>query len=235
MSRVLSEAQVEAFYREGYIVVRRLVRPTTLDTVMAAAPTQYEAGGAWSPLVFDHDQPTQDAAIHRLLVEPAVVAAVEEIFECPARVYFGMLAVVPAGRGRGLPWHQDNMYSTIAGRALNVFMALCDIGPEKAGLWVSPRSHWQGLWPFHRSDAFDGHREADTPPDNAAALPALDAGDVCIFDRYMLHRSLTNDTAEHRYAYAAQYHEDTARMIDTGRKDPKRMKASDLAVQLIDD
>lgn len=224
----MTEDQIQEFYREGYIVLPDLVRSDTIDEVFAASPSKYEKGGNWSPRVFNHDDPTADWAIHQLIIEPSVVDAVEAIFESPARVYYGMLAVVPSGKGRGLPWHQDNMYSIVAGRALNVFMALCEIPQEKAGLWVAPRSHWLGLWPNHRAEEFGGHREADVEPENGIQLPSMRRGDVCIFDRFMLHRSLANETNEDRYAYAAQYQEDKARVQDTGMKDPRKMRVAEL-------
>jgi hypothetical protein len=54
-----------------------------------------------------------------MLVEPNIIAAVEQLFEAPARVYYGMTAVCPANGGNGLPWHQDNQYSQILPAALN--------------------------------------------------------------------------------------------------------------------
>jgi ectoine hydroxylase-related dioxygenase (phytanoyl-CoA dioxygenase family) len=64
---------------------------------------------------------------------------VEQIFEAPARVYYGMLAIVPAHGGKGLEWHQDNMYDVVRDVLLNTFVALCDITTDKAILWVAPR------------------------------------------------------------------------------------------------
>ena len=63
-------------------------------------------------------------------------------------------------------------------------------------------------------------------------LPTLKKGSACIFDRSTLHHSKRNDTGEHRFAYAAQYSEDKARAayLD-GKKDPKRMLATDLAAR----
>jgi ectoine hydroxylase-related dioxygenase (phytanoyl-CoA dioxygenase family) len=224
----MTEQEIQEYHREGYIVLRDLVRGEIIDEVLAASPAEYKRGGNWTPRVFNHDEPTTDWAIHQLLIEPAVVDAVEAIFESATRVYYGLVAVVPAGKGRGLPWHQDNMYSNVAGRALNVFMALCDIPPEKAGLWMAPRSHWVGLWPNHRAEEFGGHRESDIEPENGIQLPAMHKGDVCIFDRFMLHRSLINETNEDRYAYAAQYQEDKARVQETGMKDPRKMRVAEL-------
>jgi len=53
-------------------------------------------------------------------------------------------------------------------------------------------------------------------------------GDTCIFDRNTYHRSVRNDTDLDRYAYAAQYLAENTRLAETGKKDPKRMQASDL-------
>src|SRR5262249_49946052 len=124
----LSEEQIVEFYREGYIVARGLVPLAAIDAVLDEAKSiPPNSDGSWTPKCFDFDKPKEDAALHRLLVEPNVVGAVEQIFQAPARAYFGMLAIVPAKGGKGLPWHQDNMYDFVLGRALNVFIALCDI------------------------------------------------------------------------------------------------------------
>jgi ectoine hydroxylase-related dioxygenase (phytanoyl-CoA dioxygenase family) len=222
----LTEEQIETYYREGYIVVEDLVSDGAIDAVVDEAKKfAYTPGGGWTPKIFDHAAPEKDAALHRLLVEPDVVAAVEQIFEAPARVYFGMLAVVPANGGKGLEWHQDNQYSTILGRALNVFIALCDITPDKAILWVAPESHLKGV---QESVTESGHRVAATP-ENGMPLPTLKKGSVCIFDRSTLHHSKRNTTDEDRFAYAAQYAEEKARAAYLGgKKDPNRMLVTDL-------
>ena len=50
---------------------------------------------------------------------------------------------------------------------------------------------------------------------------------VCIFDRSTYLRSFTNETNEHRYAYAAQYQADYARLAKTGEKDPRKLRAAE--------
>ncbi len=223
----LTEDQVAQYYREGYIVARGLADLETIDNVVAAAPVQDRQD--WSPMIFDHDNPTHDAELHQLLVDDRVVGAAEQIFEAPAHVYYGMLAVVPARGGNGLPWHQDNQYTQILFNALNVFIACCDITPDKAILWVSPRSHKLGTQPSKGADMYNGgHREAVVEPENQVRLDGLKKGDVVIFDRNTYHRSLKNETDEDRYAYAAQYMAAYSRMAETGKKDPSRMAASRL-------
>ena len=218
---MLTEEQIEHFYREGYVVVPGLVPTDEIDKALAAAPKTAKEGGGWDAQIFDHKNPEKDAAIHRLLVEPHIAEAVRDIFANEPRVLYGMLAVVPAHGGTGLPWHQDNQYMQVLGGALNTFVALCDITPDKAILWVAPRTHRLGTQPSKETDQANtkGHREAETEPENGMTLPAMHKGDVCIFDRNTYHRSLKNETNEDRPAYAAQYQAENARNSDTGTID----------------
>jgi hypothetical protein len=228
-SMKLMEEQIEHFYREGYVVFPGLVPQKAVHSVLDAAPAPNEQNEGWQARTLDFDHPDTDPHLHRLLVEPNVVGAVEALFGAPARVYYGMLAVVPAHGGTGLPWHQDNQYNQVLGGALNVFIALSDITPEKAILWVAPKSHRLGTVASKDSELYGkGHREAASEPENGIALPAMKPGDACIFDRNMLHRSLKNETDEHRYAYAAQYTSHNARYSETGKRPEKRMLASEL-------
>jgi ectoine hydroxylase-related dioxygenase (phytanoyl-CoA dioxygenase family) len=225
----LTDDQVEHFYREGYVLAPGLVPQASVRAVLDALPADLQASGRWRALVFDHDHPEKDAPIHRLLVEPAVVDAVERIFETPPRVFYGMLAIVAANGGHGLPWHQDNQYTRLIGGALNVFIALSPVTQENAGLWIAPRSHLLGVQPARINDTTaPGHREALAEPENGIPLPPMRPGDTCIFDRHTLHRSLSNSTDRHRFAYAAQYQADNTREALTGKKDPRRMRAGDL-------
>jgi hypothetical protein len=222
----LSEAQIEEYFREGFIVVENLIDPKKIDRIMEeAVQVPVDARGIWTPKAFDHDNPKQDAKLHQLLTDETLVSVVEQIFDAPVRVDFGMLAIVSANGGKGLPWHQDGMYGAIQGRALNSFIALCDITPDKAILWVAPRTHLNGVQPS--KDAANGHHEGAEPA-NGRPLPYLKKGSVCIFDRNTMHHSKTNETKEHRYAYAAQYREEKARNPD-GKHDTRKMLVSELA------
>jgi ectoine hydroxylase-related dioxygenase (phytanoyl-CoA dioxygenase family) len=225
----LTEEQIEEYYREGFLLVPGLVPKESVRAVLDAMPAEIEHSGRWRAMVFDHLDPKKDSPIHRLLVEPAVVDAVQQIFAAPPRVFYGMLAIVPAHGGHGLPWHQDNQYTHLLGPALNVFIALGPISQENAGLWVAPQSHRQGRLPARVNDTTaPGHREALVEPENGIPLLPMEPGDVCIFDRQTLHGSLQNHTDRHRFAYAAQYLSENTREALTGKKDPKRMLVTDL-------
>jgi len=225
-SAPLSVEQVETFFREGYLLVPQLLKHEDIDKVVAAldqiAPVSSEHK-VWQPSIWDHDTWEKNAPLHRLLVDANLIQAIEQIFEVPARILYGMTAVVPAHGGKGLPWHQDNQYTQVLGFALNAFIAMCDITPDKAILWVAPKSHLAGVQPSQEASLRDkemgGHREAVIEPKNGMPLPTMRKGDVVIFDRSTYHRSLKNETDEDRYAYAAQYQADNSREASTGRKD----------------
>ena len=231
----LTEQQLQHFYREGYVVVPSLLTQETIAAVLASAPDAGRAGGGWGAKAYDHVHPETQGDVYRILAEPGVVDAARSIFGNEPRVLYGMLAVVPANGGTGLPWHQDNQYTQVLGGALNIFAALCDITPNKAILWVAPRSHWLGTQPSKETEQANtqGHREAVVEPENGQPLPAMKAGDVCIFDRNTYHRSLKNETDQPRFAYAAQYQSDNARDALTGQREsehiPNRLRAVDLA------
>lgn len=230
----LTEEQLQHYYREGYVVVPGLVPQASIEAVLAAAPQTLGEGGGWGAQAYDHRNPETQAGIHRLLVEPSIVDAARSIFGNDPRILYGMLAVVQAHGGTGLPWHQDNQYTQVLGGALNIFAALCDITPDKAILWVAPRSHRLGTQPSKATKQANtgGHREAVVASENGIPLPAMKAGDVAIFDRSTYHRSLRNETDQPRFAYAAQYQSDNARDAEMGLREsdaiPNRLRAADL-------
>ncbi|MCC6579080.1 MAG: phytanoyl-CoA dioxygenase family protein [Phycisphaeraceae bacterium] len=236
---LLTEEQIEHYYREGYVLVRGLVPPEVIAEVVRDAQAHLDNnlaehlkhGGqrdGWQPVSFDMAQPQRnDPSLHQLLWNPDVTEAVGQILGTPPRVLYGMLAMVPPHGGNGLPWHQDAQYSHVHGGALNAFIALGRIEPEMANLWVAPRSHTLGLQPSKTNQTTAaGHREAVVEPDNGFCLPALDPGDVCIFDRLTYHRSLSNTLDRPRYAYAAQFCARHARMTATGKL-PEQARMAD--------
>jgi ectoine hydroxylase-related dioxygenase (phytanoyl-CoA dioxygenase family) len=236
-SATLSEEQIRHYTRHGYVVVPGLVPAATCAAVIQASQPRLPAAARdWQPIVLDRaralnaDADPGDGEIHRLLTEPNVLGAVEQLLDGPARVYYGMVAVVRAGGGRGLPWHQDQQYEHVLHHALNTFIAVSDIPPERCGLWVAPDSHLHGEVAARSSDDYGaGHRQAVSDPPGGMPLPAMRAGDACIFHRNTLHRSLTNRTEVDRYAYAAQYCAAGARLAKTGELVPGAPLARELA------
>lgn len=98
----------------------------------------------------------------------------------------------------GQAWHQDEQFIPTRDHSLTAaWIALDDATVRNGCLWAHPGSHRLGvLYPDREQEdeQFDCAREAfDFPYDDRAAVSlAVRAGDVVVFDGYLLHRSLPN-------------------------------------------
>eukprot|EP01048_Picozoa_sp_COSAG05_P001492 COSAG05_NODE_50_length_24118_cov_89.534036_8_plen_112_part_00 len=84
-----------------------------------------------------------------------------------------------------VPWHQDNLYTHLLGRALNCFIALEQTPPNKGTLRVARGSLLRGVRPNRENQTFaKGHREAIEPPAEAevVTMSTMFPGDACSFD-----------------------------------------------------
>jgi len=220
MAPMLTEDQVTEFHREGYILVRDAIEKSVCEEIVSAGSAGVNPNATvWQARTFDWNNPTKDWEVHQLLGNERLIQIAEDLLEAPARVFYGMLAMVPAHGGKGLPWHQDNQYSFVLGRALNVFVALGEITPERGGLWIAPRSHTKGLVASHEAGGdLGGHRESNTEPENGFPVPHMGPGDLVAFDRNTLHRSVKNESDHPRYAYACQFCAEHARDATEGKR-----------------
>ncbi|MDF2722208.1 MAG: phytanoyl-CoA dioxygenase-like, partial [Paenibacillus sp.] len=150
----------------------------------------------------------------RFLSSNSLINVFEGILGDQVRLWMGMYAVVPP-HGKGLEWHQDNMYTHILGHMLNGFIALDHISQQNAGLWLAPRSHRLGRQPNLNTDG--GHRRA-AEPENGMPCPPMAPGDAVFFHRETLHHSKTNYTDLPRRAYAFQVASDNCRYAETGKR-----------------
>lgn len=111
-----------------------------------------------------------------------------------------MLFAKPPGLP-GQAWHQDERFIPTRDRSLiGVWIALDDADTENGCLWVLPGSHRRGyLWPTRphgRPDDFDTSDESYGFDDGDAVPVPVRAGDVVMFNGYLLHRSFRNASAD---------------------------------------
>jgi len=211
----LREAEIEQFYREGYFLAREFLTREAVETMNA----DYESEVAkltdskdWRALPF------QESA-QKELQQPRITKMMEQLLGGPIELWLGMYAVVIPGAD-GLAWHQDNQYTHILGHMCNAFVALDEITPENAGLWIAPRTHLLGRQPNLNQEK--GHRRA-AEPKNPVAVERMQPGDAIIFHREMLHHSKTNYSDKPRRAFAFQVSAKSCRFAETGK--PVRPKA----------
>jgi ectoine hydroxylase-related dioxygenase (phytanoyl-CoA dioxygenase family) len=213
----LTEEMIEQFYREGYFYARGFITPETVAAVNAENELFSNAVGSteWKSKAIIH--PAQEKEQYpqtvNLLTSNTLIRVYERILGNQVKLWMGMYAVVPP-HGKGLEWHQDNMYTHILGHMLNGFIALDHISLENAGLWLAPESHLLGRQP-NLNETGQHKRAAD--PANGTPCEPMAPGDAVIFHRDTLHHSKENHTDRPRRAYAFQVASANCRYAKTGK------------------
>jgi ectoine hydroxylase len=157
----LSQAQIETYQREGFLVVERAFSPAEVAVLQAALPeiTDPSRGRVGFDKVsgmvrLSHGAHLYNEAIRRLSLHPRLVRPVERLMGTEAHIYQSRLTIKPAAMGAvqasGWVWHQD--YTTWhradglpEPRAVVTFTFLDDVTAANAPPLLIPRSHHLGV------------------------------------------------------------------------------------------
>ncbi len=155
----LSQADIQSYHKNGYLVVENLLDEAFVDSFVA-----YEAQGkpeGWRENLLHHKD---DQMWKRVANNPMTTAIVEELAGGKPYVVQTMyLEKAPAGDaavgGTGVAMHQDLHYLPCNPQTLIAcWIALTDTDAENGGLCVVPGSHIrEELFPTHRTENVDDH------------------------------------------------------------------------------
>jgi len=156
----LSQAQVETYHREGYLVVERAFSPPEVAALEAGMPevtdpSRPEVGldESSGTVRLSHGPHLYNEAFRRVTLHPRLVRPAQRLLGTDVYLYqsrLSMKAGLGATQASGWPWHQDysTWYVTDAmpqPRALVAFLFLDEVTASNAPLLVIPRSHQTGL------------------------------------------------------------------------------------------
>lgn len=193
LPQVLSSDEVGELNDELVRLVRGELGPVAGSAVGPDA-TAAQALAATLCVHFPHKLSSRCAAAVR---HPAVVAALVELLSPDVKCVQSMAFVKSEGKP-GQAWHQDEQFIPTRDRSLTAaWIALDDATVVNGCLWALPGSHRPGvLYPLReqQDERFDCTQEAHRFPyrDEDAVALEVRAGDVVLFDGYLLHRSLPN-------------------------------------------
>ncbi len=110
-------------------------------------------------------------------------------------------------------WHQDDAYyreNSESECRMSIWLPLQDCDEANGCVWMVPGSHRHGLREFRQIDsARQGHCTKGFAPAEEVvegAIPMrIKAGSILLFHALTWHRSLGNQTAEHRRAFIVSY------------------------------
>lgn len=232
VSRQLTDAQVDAYMNDGFLIVDDVVTPDEISELCAdmitilrggydcqgfeAAPehlTDREVMESFSGIVQPHYispvvlRYVKHAKICGMLSQ--LVGAHVPFWDGSIKCMQSMVFVKPPGFP-GQAWHQDELYIPTRDRSLcGAWVALDDATVENGCLYVVPGSHRPGyLYPqrqHERPGEWDWAPESYTFDDSAAVPAEVKAGGAVFFNGYILHGSFKNRSQIYRRALVNHY------------------------------
>jgi phytanoyl-CoA hydroxylase len=235
---------VEAFARDGYLVLRRLAddaicaKLTEITRAQLAAqqpPLEYEADvgypGAPSSReasggltvrrlrgVYDRDPAFRDWALDPRVCEPLRQFLREPLVLTLAHHNAVMTKHPHFGSATG--WHRDNRYwSFTQPQLITAWLALGAEDESNGALRVIPGSHLADLAPGQLDDAsflVEDHPASGALVANAIAVP-LSRGDLLFFDSRLFHSAGQNHSDAVKLSVAFAYHGESNRPVPGSR------------------
>lgn len=227
---VLPTATVDAYRRDGAVVIRNALTADELATLTRGIEANLAEPGPLAAVASTPDDPGrffedfcnwqrigEYQSILRASALPAIAAQL--MASRRVRIYHDHLLVKEAGTRQPTPWHQDQPYYNVDGRQNVSFWIPVDPVPRESTLEFLAGSH-AGVWYMPRT--FMTHQAKWFPEGSLADIPdmtlaenrnrvigwALQPGDLVAFHMLTLHAS--NGSANRRRVFSARYLGDDA-------------------------
>jgi ectoine hydroxylase len=181
----LSQAQVDAFRRDGLLVIERAFSSPEMAVLEAALPEIIDPSRA--KVGFDdvsgmvrlsHGAHLYNEAFRRLSLHPRLVRPVQRLLETEFHIYQSRLTIKPAMSGAaasGWVWHQDfSTWHRADGmpepRAIVTFTFLDDVTAANAPVLAIPRSHDRGMLECVPGDDKGGYQNVAIQPETVRSI-----------------------------------------------------------------
>ncbi len=215
----LSDAQVEAYRRDGHVTADWRLPDDTLAALRAALDRLVDANGHMSSdnMFCPH---LHKAGVQGLKGEdswlefartPEILDMVEQLIGPDFLLWGTTVFGKPAGVGKATPWHQDGEYWPIRPLAsCSAWIAIDDATPENGCLRVLPGTHRHGrILQHHRRKGDDvtlNEELCDTSVDYGTARDiVLEAGQISFHDVFLAHGSASNTSGRRRAGFVCRY------------------------------
>jgi ectoine hydroxylase-related dioxygenase (phytanoyl-CoA dioxygenase family) len=205
----LAAETIDAFQRDGHVVVRGLAAPDELDDYRAAVEAAVTRRQTKLPPLAERDAYSQafvqlpnlwrrDEAIARFVLGARFAKAAADLMGVDGvRIYHDQALAKEAG-GAHTPWHQDQVYWPLdTDDTITMWMPLVDVPPEVGSMTFASGSNLVGAVSENPiSDESDGEIDGIVA---ARGFPldthgALAAGDATVHAGWTLHRADPNPT-----------------------------------------
>jgi ectoine hydroxylase-related dioxygenase (phytanoyl-CoA dioxygenase family) len=211
MSKVLSDAEVAAYRRDGYHFPVRVMSADDARRYRAALEAHEAEAG----------QPLQGNLRHKshllftwadeLVHHPRILDAVEDVIGPDILCWTTNFFIKEANSPGFVSWHQDSTYWGLdPDDVITAWVAFTEVTPENGYMQVIPGSHKVDQLPhvdtFHKDNLLSRGQEIAVEVDTAKAVGlALQPGEMSLHHIKLVHGSDANRSADRRIGLAIRY------------------------------
>jgi ectoine hydroxylase-related dioxygenase (phytanoyl-CoA dioxygenase family) len=226
--KALNQAQVDDFWREGYLKVGKILT----DDEIATLRQEYDAIFAnaragkigFRNLAIDHtdDLETKNKAdkqmlqimqmceisiqFRKLVYHERILDVIEDLIGPNIQLFHDQALYKPAYQGGPVHWHQDNAYWQCApANLVSAWLTLDDVNRDNGAMQFIPGTHLQVVGHDRAQTSntlLDSGSHADA---SRAVVVDLPAGGITIHHCQTLHMTAPNTTANQRRAIAIHF------------------------------
>ncbi|GIX07319.1 MAG: L-proline 4-hydroxylase [Candidatus Poribacteria bacterium] len=239
MPRKLTEEQIAAYQRDGFLAFDRLLPESEVDALVArlqelveSPPTglriqvepRVQRGEAQAPSYFESIRKVEglvenDELFLRLARHPEILPRVQDLLGEELLMFRDALMMKPPKIGSEKPYHQDSAYWRIEPMDLcSIWVALDDATLENGCMRIIPGSHLWGLLEHKRIRDFQVD-ESTLDRSGEVAVP-LHRGGVLFFHSLVLHATDDNLSDRPRKAMIVSYMRASSRWTGPPQAEP---------------
>lgn len=206
---MLSQAQIDQYHRDGYVVPDFQMPAAVLDSIRARHAALLEREPRfrdYCPMLLDFD-----AGFLQYCENDEILDMVSQLIGADVALWNTSFFAKPAGNGKRTPWHQDGEYWPIRPLATcTAWLAVDDSTVENGCLRVIKGSHKARALRAHNTVTADDvtlTQELDRAEyDESQAVDIeLRAGQISLHDVYLLHGSESNTSPRSRRAMTMRF------------------------------
>lgn len=220
MPKMLSETQIAAYEREGYLAPVPVMSEAEAREIRAVLE-RIEAGMG-GPLRGDirHKAHLLFPFLAELIRHPAILDAIEDLLGPDILCWNTNFFIKEADTPSFVSWHQDSTYWGLSSPDVcTAWVALTPSNLDNGAMAVIPRSHTRDQIP-HR-DTFDRHnlltrgQEIAVEVDERDAVPlVLRPGEMSLHHVRLVHGSPPNPSGDRRIGFAIRYIPTSIRQLE---------------------
>ncbi len=204
----------------GFLILREVFSKSELDKIITIANQiiEYAQKNLEDPFakfylrhradrgvlydVFQRHPEFQSMASNKRILDEIEKVIGEDIY-----LYVNSFLYKPKGKKNGVPWHQDFLSRPNESTKYIAWIAIDDATQENGCLKVIPGSHQSGFFDWYTipGEAHHDRVKKEYIDESQAQYVELKAGDVLIFNQYLLHSSDEVHTDTWRRAFRVVY------------------------------